>query len=672
MAEARKENDMTKIRSFLLILAALAISAMLPPCAYAEDLTISNAGELRSFRDAVNAGDGFAGKTVLLAADVDLGGEPWVPIGTSETPFAGESSDGKHAISGLSVTTETMGALTAAGAQAAGGGLFLNVAGDGAQIANLTVEGAIDGAPSANALAAGGIAARLGPGAVIYRCLNKASVTLGGTGTGRDPSAYAGGAAGYSEGHVIYCVNEGVVTARAETVYTMAGGIVGAQRGGGILFSDNDAPVAAQDIGGYRRAYAGGIAGSAESTSIACVRNQQAVSSYTLAGGITAFAMDSVLRDAVNAASVNCAGQEWSDAAAGGITAQLYNGSAAVNCYNTGEIVVSGSPSYSYAGGIAGWSSAGFYSSNKIYNCTNSGSVSGKASGGARTGGIAGELDKTELYSSVSSGAVSAVPASELGGIVGYKNADAVVRDSAYSGELPAVGSGARTVDGVRRLTREQISDLVVTSFPSLDPAIAVVKSGETKQINVKLHSHPGAPSDEGAYYALDEAYTEPAAHAYAAINGDAVTVTGGEPGVSLLAAYVETYRSGEEGADKSSPSRSLVTALVWTTEAAGEEPVPEIPTPDGDDGNIDIPAGPIEIPDMPGEQEQPPVTPPLWPDGVLPPEVPGESDTDKDWNDRYPHHSCGGGGCNYGWGALAMLAFAPLALRRKRQRKDI
>ena len=105
----------------------------------------------------------------------------------------------------------------------------------------------------------------------------------------------------------------------------MAGGIAGSQHGGGILFSDNDAPVAVQEEGNDRRSYAGGIAGSVESSSVSCVRNQQAVSSYTLAGGITAFAMDSVLRDAVNTALVNCDGQDGSDATAGGITAQLYN-----------------------------------------------------------------------------------------------------------------------------------------------------------------------------------------------------------------------------------------------------------------------------------------------------------------------------------------------------------
>ena len=203
---------MTKIRSIMLLLAALAISVAMPLRAYAEDITISNAVELRSFRDEVNAGNDFAEKTIILAADIDLAGEDWVPIGTDETPFAGKFNGGNHTISGLRITTEVMRDLTVSDMRGKGGGLFLNVEGENAQIANLTVKGSIDGAPSGNVLAAGGIAARLGPGAVIYRCLNKATVTLGSTGTELGPYAYAGGVAGYSEGHVIYCVNEGTVT----------------------------------------------------------------------------------------------------------------------------------------------------------------------------------------------------------------------------------------------------------------------------------------------------------------------------------------------------------------------------------------------------------------------------------------------------------------------------
>ena len=647
---------MTKIRSFIFILAAVMMSAALPACACAEDLIISNLTELLDFRKAVNdEGKSFAGETVVLSGDITLSGE-WTPIGTDEHPFSGKFNGGNHTISGLNVTTGTMQDLTVAGVKGKGGGLFLNVEGENAQIANLTVKGSIDGAPSGNVLAAGGIAARLGPGAVIYRCLNKATVTLGSTGTELGPYAYAGGVAGYSEGHVIYCVNEGAVTARAKAVFVMAGGIAGSQHGGGILFSDNDALVAVQEEGNDRRAYAGGIAGSVESSSVSCVRNQQAVSSYTLAGGITAFAMDSVLRDAVNTAPVNCDGQDGSDATAGGITGQLYNGSAAVNCYNTGSVTADGSPWYSYAGGIAGWSGAGFYSSNKIYNCTNTGAVSGTASSSARTGGLVGELNKTELYASVNTGGVSAVPSSALGGVAGYKYPTSDIHDVAYYGDVPPVGVGDRNASDVQALTKTEVESFIVTAFPSLSPVIARVQTGKNTPVNVSLHSHPGEVGESKAnYYTISGVYVEPQGHATATTNGSAISVTGTAPGVSLLAAYVDTYRSGANGTvDKSSPSRSLVSALVWVTEAGSSEPEPDDPKDDSDDNNINIPAGPSG-------------NAPLWPDGATVPSVPGEPDTDKSWDERYPRHSCGGGGCNSGWGALALLAFAPLMLRKKK-----
>ncbi len=48
-----------------------------------DGVTISNLDELKKFRDAVNAGDTYAGKTVTLTADIDLAGENWTPIGVT-------------------------------------------------------------------------------------------------------------------------------------------------------------------------------------------------------------------------------------------------------------------------------------------------------------------------------------------------------------------------------------------------------------------------------------------------------------------------------------------------------------------------------------------------------------------------------------------------------------
>ena len=107
-------------------------------------MTISTLEELTDFRERVNAGESFAGKTVLLAADIDLSGERWIPIGTDETPFAGKFNGGNHKIENMSVTTDEMRDLTVAGVRGKGGGLFLNVEGEGAQIANCTSQQKLD------------------------------------------------------------------------------------------------------------------------------------------------------------------------------------------------------------------------------------------------------------------------------------------------------------------------------------------------------------------------------------------------------------------------------------------------------------------------------------------------------------------------------------------------
>ncbi|MBQ9786416.1 MAG: hypothetical protein IJW25_03005, partial [Clostridia bacterium] len=54
----------------------------------------------------VNSGDttyskGFAGYTIILRADINLGGKFWAPIGTSESPFCGKFVGNGHIISGI-------------------------------------------------------------------------------------------------------------------------------------------------------------------------------------------------------------------------------------------------------------------------------------------------------------------------------------------------------------------------------------------------------------------------------------------------------------------------------------------------------------------------------------------------------------------------------------------
>lgn len=70
---------------------------------------IKSAAGLKSFRDAVNGGEPFAGKTITLAADIDLNNEEWTPIGsaTADHGFMGNFDGNGYTIKNLRITSIT-------------------------------------------------------------------------------------------------------------------------------------------------------------------------------------------------------------------------------------------------------------------------------------------------------------------------------------------------------------------------------------------------------------------------------------------------------------------------------------------------------------------------------------------------------------------------------------
>lgn len=66
---------------------------------------ITNAAELKGFADAVNGGDNFAGKTVVLDNSINLDGKEWTPIAQSANWFAGVFDGQGNTIYGLNVNT---------------------------------------------------------------------------------------------------------------------------------------------------------------------------------------------------------------------------------------------------------------------------------------------------------------------------------------------------------------------------------------------------------------------------------------------------------------------------------------------------------------------------------------------------------------------------------------
>ena len=67
------------------------------------DNTIDSVKEFIAFAAAVNAGNSYAGQTVVLGADLDLAGVTWTPIGTSANPFKGTFDGNGKVIKNLSV-----------------------------------------------------------------------------------------------------------------------------------------------------------------------------------------------------------------------------------------------------------------------------------------------------------------------------------------------------------------------------------------------------------------------------------------------------------------------------------------------------------------------------------------------------------------------------------------
>ena len=92
-------------------------------------VAIYTVDELVAFAKAVNAGNNYSGKTVILGADIDLSNREWTPIGNSTTNFKGTFDGNGHIISNLKITGYKSDV-----------GLF-GVTSDGA-VKNLTVENA--------------------------------------------------------------------------------------------------------------------------------------------------------------------------------------------------------------------------------------------------------------------------------------------------------------------------------------------------------------------------------------------------------------------------------------------------------------------------------------------------------------------------------------------------
>ena len=74
----------------------------------ANEYVLDTAEELAGFAELVNSGKSFSGKTVKLAADVNMAGNTWTPVGiTSNKGFSGTFDGQGHTISNFKLTTSS-------------------------------------------------------------------------------------------------------------------------------------------------------------------------------------------------------------------------------------------------------------------------------------------------------------------------------------------------------------------------------------------------------------------------------------------------------------------------------------------------------------------------------------------------------------------------------------
>mgnify|MGYP004497371415 FL=1 len=256
-----------KTRFFAAVIAVIMCLSLLPTAFYAEDgdLTVSTVEEFVAFRDAVNGGNTFEGKTVTLNANLALEGS-WLPVGTSSAPFCGTFDGGYHYISGLSVS---------GGSEQ---GLFGVV--KGGTVKNLVVRGAVKGTSNV-----GGIVGKL-DGAKIENCMNSASVSggsaVGGivgyvngacviegcvnTGSVSGTTGYIGGVSGqhWRAGEVRNCYNTGRVSGPATV-----GGVVGGHKASTSVVENCFNAGAVVDTAGYANNI-GGVLGANRGTCANC------------------------------------------------------------------------------------------------------------------------------------------------------------------------------------------------------------------------------------------------------------------------------------------------------------------------------------------------------------------------------------------------------------------
>ena len=428
-----------------------------------------------------------------LAADIDLSGSPWTPIGSLGSPFTGKLYGHGHKIIGLTFDNTSSG--DSAGARV---GIFRSV--DGATIDGVHLEGvSIKGYERCGALAG-----EVHGTSTIRNCSAQGSVS--------GNYSYIGLLAGFISGPGVLfegCVTTGSVSAAGAD----AGGFVGIARGGSVTFTDCHAcadvtSVGASDSRGgfisaifdigsftftrctaegtvsvckderdYQNSNLGGFIGYVDrrckGTFTDCSANVSVSAGYRKAGGFVGYIRDG--SDGSSFLRCTAAGDvSVTDAFAGGFVGSNEGNASFTDCRADGHVDGKGD-----VGGFVGHVSAPLV----ISNCVARGDV---RSSGDNYGGFAGTLTNAAAVVSDSwcSGAVWGT-GDTIGSFVGNAGdtANGTIRNcsiSAYgAGPRPFCGSNGSVTGG--SLTVHQVEELSKDGNGTPWPEVKQRAQGATK-----------------------------------------------------------------------------------------------------------------------------------------------------------------------------------------------
>jgi predicted ribosomally synthesized peptide with SipW-like signal peptide len=289
-----------------------------------------------AFRDSVNAGNSYAGKTVVLLRNLDLSGSEWTPIGQKNgNKFSGVFDGKNFKVEGMKIsnTNEIQNRNTFDGYAAFFGAI------NGGTVKNLSVYGSVNSKNAAGVVArvdgnssvinchnyatvtapsngkAGGVICLTNKAAIsVQNCTNSGTVSGGNSGTagivgyanevvkisdcsnfgniGDESCRYSGGIVGYATGDnatgsITKCSNSGIIAAKEQ-----CGGIVGIITGSQNVTNCTNT----QSVKGTDAAFSGGIVGSFAGGTIKDCTNTASVHGK-FAGGVVGSAQKGVIEN---------------------------------------------------------------------------------------------------------------------------------------------------------------------------------------------------------------------------------------------------------------------------------------------------------------------------------------------------------------------------------------